>query len=129
MYWQLWYFQSSIISTLTLFRMSLFETVLRWGPGGISCNDGTWHIYTFPKEDPKKLLITWNSPWALLTFFHRKLSNFAISRNADIIAFRNIISNSFNISWIFKDVLINMITIFMMSAKMATLGLLKLKVF
>ena len=84
LYWQLWYFQSSIISTLILFRMSLFESVLRWGPGEISCNDGTWQIYTLPKEDPKNLLITWNSPWAMLTFFHRKLSNFATSRNADI---------------------------------------------
>ena len=34
-----------------------------------------------------------------------------------------------NIFWVFKDVLINMVTILMMSAKIATLGILEIKVF
>ena len=52
----------------------------------VSCNDETWHSYTLPKEDSKNTLITWNSSWVLLksAFFHQKLENFAISRNADI---------------------------------------------
>ena len=44
-------------------------------------------------------------------------------------AFGYIISNPFNIFWVFKDVLINIVTILIMSAKMVTLGLLKIKVF
>ena len=58
--------------------------------------------------------------------FHQKLANFAISKNTDIIAFRYIIFNFLNIFWVFKDVLINMVTIWL---KMATLGLLKIKLF
>ena len=45
------------------------------------------------------------------------------------IAFWYIISNSFNFSWVFKDFLINLVIILMMSAKMATPGLLKITVF
>ena len=43
-----------------------------------------------------------------------------------LIAFRYIISIFLNIFWVFKDVLINMVTIWL---KMATLVLLKIKVF
>ena len=39
------------------------------------------------------------------------------------IPFRYLISNSSNFSWVFKDCLINMVTILMMSANMATPGL------
>ena len=97
----------------------------------VSCNDETWHSYTLPKEDPKNKLITWSSSWVLLksAFFHQKLANFAISRVQILIAFHYIISNYFNILWVFKDVLINLVTILMMSAKMASLGLLQIKVF
>ena len=51
----------------------------------ISCNDETWHSYILPKEDAKKIWITWHTPWVLLTsaFFQRK-SNFPISKNTDI---------------------------------------------
>ena len=45
------------------------------------------------------------------------------------IAFRYIISNSFNTFSVFKDFLINKVTILMMLAKMVTSGLLKIKVF
>ena len=49
-------------------------------------NDETWQNNTLPKEDPKNIQITWHAPWTLLTsaFFHRKLANFAISRNIDV---------------------------------------------
>ena len=56
--------------------------------------------------------------------FHRKLPNFAISRNTDM---------EFPILLTFikslKIALVNMVTILMMSAKMATPGLRKIKVF
>ena len=57
-----------------------------WNLSHISCNYETWHSYTLPKEDPKNISITWNTPWALLTsaFFHRKSANFVILRNTDI---------------------------------------------
>ena len=45
------------------------------------------------------------------------------------IAFWYIISNSFNFSWVLEIFLINLVIILMMSAKMATPGLLKIKVF
>ena len=41
------------------------------------------------------------------------------------IAFWYIISNSFNFSWVFKDFLMNLVIILIMSTKMATPGLLK----
>ena len=61
----------------------------------------------------------WHTPWVLLTsaFFYRESANFVISRNTD---------KNFDSLDIF---LINMVTILMMSAKIATLGLLKIKVF
>ena len=51
-----------------------------------------------PKGDPKDILITSNSPWVQLTsgFFHRKLANFAISRNTDI----DCLDKNYNIVWI-----------------------------
>ena len=45
------------------------------------------------------------------------------------IAFWYIISNSFNFSWICKYFLINLVIVLMMSAKMATSGLLEITVF
>ena len=52
----------------------------------ISYNDGTWHSYTLPKEDPKNIWIVWHTPWVLLTsaVFQGKSANFAISKNTDI---------------------------------------------
>ena len=31
----------------------------------ISYNDGTWHSYTLPKEDPKNIWIVWHTSWVL----------------------------------------------------------------
>ena len=61
--------------------------------------------------------------------FRRKSENFAISRNTDIdcILTHNLILLIFLQS--LNIVLINMVTILMMSAKMATPGLLKIKLF
>ena len=44
------------------------------------------HSYSLSKEDPKNILMTWQTPWVLptLAFFHQKSANFAISRNRDI---------------------------------------------
>ena len=67
----------------------------------------------------------WHQP-----FFYWKLANFAISRNTDIdwIFIHN--SNSFDFSLVFNNCfLISKVTIWMMSAKMATPVLLKMKVF
>ena len=56
----------------------------------------------------------WYTPWVLLTstFFHKKSTIFAISRNTDI-----------------DCILKNMVEILMMLTKLATLDLLKIKVF
>ena len=68
--------------------------------------------------------------------FHRQQHFF--TRNKQIllyqelqiqIAFWYIISNSFNFSWVLEIFLINLVIILMMSAKMATPGLLKITVF
>ena len=116
---------------LTLFRMGLFGAA--HGEGGKKAHPPIIsHIYpammklssyTLPKEDPKILWITWHTLLLLLTsiFFNWKYANFAISRNTVIDYI--LIPNFFNFFW----VLINMVTISMMSAKMATLGLLKIK--
>ena len=88
-------------------------------------------IYVLPKEDTKNILITWNSPWVLLTsaFFDRKLEILLYQKIQILIAFWYIICNSLNIFWVLKDVLINMVTILVMSTKMATLGFLKITMF
>ena len=53
----------------------------------ISCNDGTWHSYTLPKEDPKGIWFTWHALSVILRlpFFHQKSANFAIWRNTDTV--------------------------------------------
>ena len=65
-----------------------------------------------------------------ISFFHRKSANFAISRNTDIDC---ISIHNFYLFWLFlilyRFFVINMVKILMMSTKMATLGLLKMKVF
>ena len=83
-----------------------------------------------PKEDSKNVWITWHTPCIMLTslFFLRISANFVISRNKDIdyILIHNNIIASFES---LKIVFINTIPILMMSAKKATLGFLKLRVF
>ena len=57
-----------------------------------------------------------------ISIFHGKSPNFAISRHADIDYILTFLES-------LKIFLINMVTIFMMSTKMATPDLLKTKVF
>ena len=73
--------------------------------------------------------ITWHTPWLLLTsaVFYWKSENFAILRNTNIECIL-MYFNSFNFFWVLNNFLINVVTI-LMSAKMSTLGLLKIKVF
>ena len=81
----------------------------------ISCYHETWHSYILPKEDPKNTWITRQ----MLLYQEMQIQ----------MALWYIISSSFNFFESSKIVLINMVTILMMSAKMVTLGLLKIKVF
>ena len=64
-----------------------------------------------------------------LPFFHRKSATFVISRNTDInlILMHNLIL--LNCFEFLKVVLIYMVAILIMSARLATLGLLKIKLF
>ena len=71
------------------------------------------------------------NPLVLLTsaFFSPEISTFCYLRNSDVDAFSYIIFNAFTFFFeSLKIVLMNMATI-LMSAKMATLGLLRIKVF
>ena len=97
----------------------------------ISYSDETWDSYSLPKEDPKNIRTTWHTAWFLLTspFFNRDQQILLYQEIQIYIAFWYIIPNSFNFSWVLKIVLINMATILMMSTKIATPGLLKIKVF
>ena len=83
-------------------------------------------VVPYIKKIQKDIWITWHTLWVLLTsaFFHWKSANFAISANASYRLCMIISYDSFN----FFN-LINMVTILMMSAKMATLGLLIIKIF
>ena len=84
--------------------------------------------YTLPKKDLKNIWIMWHTPWLLLTsaIFHRKSSNLAISRNKciDCILMQFLIILTFR-----KIFLIKKFTVLTMSKKMATPGLLKIKLF
>ena len=84
--------------------------------------------YTLRKKDLKNIWIMWHTPWLLLTsaIFHRKSSNLAISRNKciDCILMQFLIILTFR-----KIFLIKKFTVLTMSKKMATPGLLKIKLF
>ena len=81
--------------------------------------------YIFVKEGPKCIWITWHPlSSADISTFIPEMSKFCYIKIQ--IAFWHIISYSFNVSW---DFLIGMVTVLIMSAKMAALSLLKIKVF
>ena len=98
----------------------------------ISYKDETWHTYTLTKEDQKNI---YKSDDILLAFcWHQHFlpGNQQILLYKEIkikIVFWFIISSSFNFFKSLQIFLINVVTILMMPAKMATLGLLKMKVF
>ena len=76
-----------------------------------------WNLsYTLCKTNQKYIWITWSAPWVLLT-----AAFFVLSRNTDTDCI-------FNFLGVLKIVLINMITIWMMSARLAILGLLKTRI-
>ena len=58
-----------------------------------------------------------------LAFFHQKSANFGISRNGDIDC---ILTNNFELLKVF---VINMVAILIMSAKLATVGVIKINAF
>ena len=74
---------------------------------------------------------SWHIPCVLLTsaFFHRKSATFIISINTDIDGILYRTYNSLNFFWVFNAFLINAGAILMVSAKLATLCLLKIRVF
>ena len=89
-------------------------------------------LLTLSKEDPKDIWTTWHSPGVLLTsaFFQRKSANFAISRKYRYtLHFDTWFLIILTLFESLELVLKNMVTILMMSAKMAFPGLLKIKVF
>ena len=99
-----------------------------------TCHDETWHSYTLSKEASKIIWITLHTPLVLLTsaFFVISTENQQILLYQEIqiyTAFWNIISNSFNFFESLKISLIKIVTILIMSAKMAILGHLKIKVY
>ena len=84
-------------------------------------------VLPYIKKIQKNIWITWHTLWVLLTsaFFQWKSANFAISANASYRLYMIIsLYDSFN----FFNFII-MVTILMMSAKMATLGLLIIMIF
>ena len=92
----------------------------------ISYNDETWHSYTSTKKDPKNICIMWHTPWVLLTspFFTGNQQILLYQEIQIKVTFWYIISNSFN--FFFQSLKIVLINMLMMSAKMGTLGLLKI---
>ena len=90
-----------------------------------------WNLasYTWPKEDPKKYINLVTHPLSFAHFF---------TRNHQILLYQGIqirlqVDTWFLILFTFHEsfriVLINMVTILLISARMATPGLLKIKVF
>ena len=128
-------------SSLTLFRLGIFEAAHGWGWGKNASLPKICHTYpTMMKHRTvipylKKIQKIYESRDTTPEFcWHQHFFN----RNQQIllyqeiqiqIAFWYIISNSFNFSWVFKDFLINLVIILMMSAKIATPDLLKVTVF
>ena len=92
-------------------------------------NDETWHTYTLPKEDTKNIWITWHTPWVLLiSAFFTEINKFLYIKKYKYRFYFDtlfLILLTFFESW--KMFLIKIVTILIMLAKMATLGLLKIR--
>ena len=94
-------------------------------------NYETWHSYAIPKEGPKNIWITWHLlSSAGISIFSQEISKFCYIKK---YGYRFHLSAWFLIILTFleslKIVLINIVTILMISATMATPGLLKIKIF
>ena len=96
----------------------------------ISYNDETWHSYILPKEDPKIYQSRNTLSSADISIFSSEISKFCYIKK---YRYRLHFDTEFQIGSTFleslKILLINLVIILMMSAKMATPGLLKITVF
>ena len=127
-----------IKQTLTLFRMGLFGAAhgTKRPPFPKLCHiHPTMMLLGTVISYPKKIQKTYKScetPFEFRRyqhFFYRKSATFVVSRNTDIDC---ILIHNFNFFIFFESLqitLINKAVILMMSAKLDTLGLLKIKVF
>ena len=116
----------------SLFRMGLFGAAhglkgqKGFPPKILSytfCNDETWHSFTLCKEDKKKHgnEVTHLLSSAEISISSPEISNFVISKNTKV--------DCINFFESLKVILINMVATFMMSANLAPLVFLKVKVF
>ena len=96
-----------------------------------SYNDETRHSYALPKKYPKNTRIAWTTSWVLLTsaFFTRNQSLLLYQETKTNIALSYTISVSFHNFVSLRFLLIDEISTLMISAKLATLSLLKIQVF
>ena len=125
---------------LTLFKMGFFGAPHGWGGQKrpplpkICCTYPTMMKLGTVIPYRKKIQKIYDSRDTLLEFCwqqHFFTGNQQILLYQEIqiqIPFRYIISNSSNFSWVFKDCFNNVVKILMISAKMATPGLLKIKI-
>ena len=125
---------------LTLFTMSLTRTAYNMVWEWAKIPPSLKSVVIFPQwwnfvqlcltliRSKKNVRITWHTPWVLLTLalFQQIL---LYQKMLIYIAFRYIISNSFNFFKSLKVVLIKMIMILLMWAKLTSLGLLKVRYF
>ena len=96
-----------------------------------SYKDETRHSYALPKKYPKNTRITWSTSWVLLTsaFFTRNQQLLLYQEIKTNFALSCTISVSFHIFVSLRFLLINEVSTLMISAKLATLSLLKIEVF
>ena len=96
----------------------------------ISCNNETW--YTLPQVDPENIWITWHTSYILLTsvFFLPKTSKCCyIKKYRHRLHIDTQLLIPLTYFEFLKIALIKLVQLLMMSAKMATLGFIKIKVF
>ena len=98
-----------------------------------SYNDETWHSYALPKEDQQIIWIMWHThplSSADVSIFSVKIAKFCYIRKCRYGFYFDAYLLTFSVFFgSLKIAFVNMLTILMMSAKMATLGLLKIKLF
>ena len=103
-----------------------------WNLSHISYNDQTWHSYTLPKVDPKNNMnhVTHSLISAEISIFSPEINKFCYIKK---YRYRLYFDTSFLFILTFLEslsiVIINMVKILMMSTKIATPVLLKIKVF
>ena len=121
-------FSLSIKSLVCILSSSLFLLMLNMSSLGFS----TFSMCLFALTLFKMGLLRATHGWgrALPKIYH----TYAVMMKRDTIIpylkkIQKILSNSFYFIWVFKDFLINVVTILMMSAKLVTLSLVKIKVF